>query len=292
MGSEIETVMVPRQPNLAAEFFRAAITSGGRPGLTGGLPTTRLTLPAARIDRDNLIAYQRLCGFTISDVLPPTYPHLLGFGLQVKLMAAPEFPLPLAGLIHLENEITQYQALTADDRPDVTVYAENLQLHPKGTTVELVTTMTQDGDISWSSRSTYLRRGAGTPASDRESTTPARPTGAPVARWKLPAGLGRAYAAVSGDVNPIHLHPLTARMFGFRGAIAHGMWSAARVLAMWGMQLRQPHTSHVRFHKPIVLPTTVALLREPGSPRAALVSARNRDRVHLILGVRGGPTSP
>ena len=39
---------------------------------------------------------------------------------------------------------------------------------------------------------------------------------------------------MSGDVNPIHLHALTARAMGFPRAIAHGMWTYARTLAPLG----------------------------------------------------------
>lgn len=41
-------------------------------------------------------------------------------------------------------------------------------------------------------------------------------------------GTVQAYADVSGDHNPIHTSPMLARMFGFRGAIAHGMFTLAR----------------------------------------------------------------
>ena len=47
----------------------------------------------------------------------------------------------------------------------------------------------------------------------------------------LAKDLGRRYAAISGDYNPIHLGALSAKLFGFKQAIAHGMWSKARCLA-------------------------------------------------------------
>ena len=56
--------------------------------------------------------------------------------------------------------------------------------------------------------------------------------------WRLPADLGRRYAAVSGDHNPIHLYPLTAKAFGFPRQIAHGMWTKARCVA--AMENRLP----------------------------------------------------
>jgi acyl dehydratase len=58
-------------------------------------------------------------------------------------------------------------------------------------------------------------------------------------------------------MNPIHIHPLSARLFGFPTAIAHGMWTKARCLAALDPQLRDSFTTEVEFKKPILLPATV-----------------------------------
>lgn len=277
-------IVLTEPPNLTREFARAAITSGFRPGARGTLPDTVLKL-VTPIDRDQLFGYQKLCGFTPSDVLPPTFSHLLGFPLQARLMAAPEFPLPLAGLVHVRNEITRRDELFVHDEPVVTVHAENLAPHPKGTTVDLVTRVEVLSAVAWESKSTYLRRGAAADGETAPEETPGVPEGLPVAKWRLPADLGRAYAAVSGDANPIHLHPWTARLFGFKRAIAHGMWTYARTLAALGPQVRGPGESVVWFRKPVLLPSTVRLVRGPGTGGetiAALMSGGPEPKPHLI----------
>ena len=68
-----------------------------------------------------------------------------------------------------------------------------------------------------------------------------------------------ASAAVSGDRNPIHLHALTARAFGFRSAIAHGMWLKARTLAALQGRLPDALTVEVAFKTPVFLPSAIAL---------------------------------
>ncbi|TMF44955.1 MAG: hypothetical protein E6I24_10230, partial [Chloroflexi bacterium] len=80
----------------------------------------------------------------------------------------------------------------------------------------------------------------------------------PTAIWRVPRNIGRRYAAVSGDVNPIHLNPLAARLFGFRRAIAHGMWLKARCLAALEGRLPDALTATVEFKSPLLLPSTVA----------------------------------
>jgi acyl dehydratase len=73
----------------------------------------------------------------------------------------------------------------------------------------------------------------------------------------VPGDIGRRYAAVSGDRNPIHQHPLSAKAFGQNAPIAHGMWVKARCLAALEDQLPDAYTVDVRFKAPLFVPATV-----------------------------------
>jgi acyl dehydratase len=108
---------------------------------------------------------------------------------------------------------------------------------------------------------------------------------APTARWRVAADTGRRYAAVSGDVNPIHLAAPAARAFGFPRAVAHGMWTAARCLASLEPRTPDAHEVRLAFRRPVLLPSTVALRTHPvdggwvfavGSASAASVDAHLR----------------
>lgn len=273
-------------PKLGPILARAALP-GKRRGES--VPAVDLRLEGLRIDRVDLTAYQRLCGFTADDRLPHTYPHVLGFGLQASLMSRPDFPMPMVGLVHVENAITVHRPLTADDVLDLTVRAQRLRAHPKGRTVDLVTEVEVAGERVWEGVSTYLARGNGDPETAGSAPSPALPQGFPVAQWSLGGDLGRRYAAVSGDVNPIHLTSLTARAMGFPGAIAHGMWSYARVLGALGHKAAGAGTSHVWFRKPIVLPSKVDLVvaqgtaEEDGAIIAGLRSTRRPETEHVVV---------
>jgi acyl dehydratase len=83
------------------------------------------------------------------------------------------------------------------------------------------------------------------------------------ATWRVPDDAGRRYAKVSGDVNPIHLSGLTAKAFGFKRAIAHGMWVKARALAALSGRLPEAMAVDVVFRKPLLLPSTVTLSTAP-----------------------------
>lgn len=287
----VETL--PAAPSLATTFLKAVLTSRGRSG-RGPLPDTTLQLADLAVDRDHLSTYQQVCGWGVSDVLPHTYPHVLGFPLQAGLMARGDFPLPLAGLVHLENVITVHRRLTAEDHLTIDVHAESLRRHAKGMLVDLVTTVDSAGERVWDGRSTYLARGGSHPDAASADPAPPKPTGVPVARWRLPGDLGRTYASVSGDVNPIHLHSLTARAMGFPRAIAHGMWTYARTLAALGPSVDAASTSHVWFRKPVLLPGSVELVLDKAGPdtagriTAGLRSASKPEIEHLVLTLTPG----
>jgi acyl dehydratase len=224
------------------------------------LRTEPRTLEHVEIDTAHLAAYDRVCGFRLSDELPPTYLHVLAFPLALAIMTERSFPFGVLGLVHIENRIEQLRPVRAGEPIALRVAAENLRDHEKGRAVDLVAEATVDGELVWRDVSTYLRRGGGSGSASgdgkRRRRTRAEPHPA-TARWKVPGDIGRRYADVSGDRNPIHLHPLTAKAFGMPGAIAHGMWVKARCLAALEGVLPERHTSEVQFKAPMRLPAKV-----------------------------------
>ena len=268
-------------PALGPIYAKAAL-----PGKTTGktLPDTQLRLVGHSVDRGDLLQYERICGFNNSDVLPHTYPHVVGFPLQMQLMAGKGFPLPLMGLVHVENVITVHREIRFDEALDITVSADNLRAHPKGKVVDLVTEVDVDGERVWEGRSTYLARGRGDAEAERGEQPPAIPTGQAAAKWSLPGGLGRTYGLASGDINPIHMSAVTAKAMGFPQAIAHGMWTYARVLGAIGPVTSGPSTSHVWFKKPVLLPGKVDFVIDKGRDQvgAGLRSTRKPENEHLV----------
>ncbi|HEX2903457.1 MAG TPA: MaoC/PaaZ C-terminal domain-containing protein [Jatrophihabitans sp.] len=251
--------LLPAAPSLPPLFVKAMLARRHGDALTGR--AVRLT--GQQIDVQRLWRYQRLCGFRVSDVLPPTYLHLLAFPLSVELMAGSAFPLPLLGLVHISNSIQQLRPVRASEPVAVTVCAQNLRSHPAGRQVELASEVSIDGRTVWREVSTYLHREHASERPVRAAAPPA-PAG-PVIRWQVPAGIGRAYAAISGDRNPIHLSTLSAKAFGFRAAIAHGMWLEARSLAAFEGRLPAAGRFDVSFKTPVYLPATVQLQAVPAA---------------------------
>ncbi|MEV4600410.1 MaoC/PaaZ C-terminal domain-containing protein [Amycolatopsis sp. NPDC049253] len=243
-------------PSLATLYPKALLRRGG--GST--LPDTELVRPSVTASAEHVAAYAEVCGFRYSDVLPATYPHMLVFGLQMALMTEPGFPFPLLGLVHVANSITVRRPLSLTETFSARVRAENLRPHEKGRQFDMVSELWAGTELVWSEVSTYLRRSS-SPGSSRPRASLVAPT--PTALWTVPADIGRRYADVSGDRNPIHLHPLTARLFGFPRAIAHGMWTKARALASFEGRLPDAYTVDVRFKQPVLLPARAAFTAWP-----------------------------
>ncbi|RYB91820.1 hypothetical protein EUA93_16940 [Nocardioides oleivorans] len=209
------------------------------------------------VERARVDAYAGVCGFPRKDVVPVTYPHLLAFPLHMAIMGDPAFPYPAIGMVHVENTITSHRAIGIGERLDVTTSVGEPRPHARGVLLDFVTSVSADDGTAWESTSTYLRRGRtidGDPSAGLEVLDP--PTGG--VQWRLPADLGRTYASVSGDANPIHLYPLTAKALGFERQIAHGMWTLARSVAAIENRLPGAVTVEVAFKKPVFLPGTVS----------------------------------
>lgn len=273
-------------PMYAKAIGPALPVVGSMPGVRrsgGALPDLELSRRSVSIDREHLAAYSEVCGFDVPRALPATYPHVLAFPLHMAVMTDRSFPFAPMGMVHLENRIVQHRPLTTDDVLDIEVHPQNLRPHAKGQQFDMVSTVRVSGETVWEDVSTFLRRGKG--SSDVAEPSPladmTAPTGA--TRWSLGGDLGRRYATVSGDRNPIHLYGITAKAFGFPRQIAHGMWSKARCLAALQPRLPDAFELAVAFKKPVLLPSTVSFGAEQEGERWVF-GLRNakRDTPHLV----------
>ena len=221
------------------------------PGRGDTLPDVQLERDV-NVDGDHLAAYARVCGFTLRDALPPTYPHVLAFPLHMEVISDGRFPFAPAGIVHIANRIVQHRPLSLTEKLSLRVTVSGPEPHRRGRTFTLVSEARVGDELAWEGFSTMLKRGEGAQEAPREPRFDDPPVSA---RWRLPGDLGRRYAAVSGDRNPIHMHALGAKAFGFPQAIAHGMWTKARCLA--ALRLPDALEADVRFKQAILLPSTV-----------------------------------
>jgi acyl dehydratase len=282
-------VRLPHLPKSGPLYRRALLGALPLTGRRRGdvLPAVELAVAGVTVDRAHLAEYDRVCGFRLADRLPATYPHVVGFPLALRLMTAPEFPMPLVGLVHVANRITVHRPVEAGETLDFRAYAEGLRPHDRGRQVDVVLVASVADEEVWRGVSTYLGRERGAGGGERRDRgeRPAPP--AATARWRVTPRVGTDYARVSGDHNPIHTSKLGAKLFGFPRPIAHGMWSKARCLAALENRLPDAYTVDVAFKLPVPLPSDVALSASPTGAtwEFALHDARG-GRPHLVGVVR------
>jgi MaoC dehydratase-like protein len=293
--------ILPLYARAAAPMIPGASLLPFIPGRGKDVPEIELELGNVRPDAEKVAAYSRVCGFSLRDHLPPTYPHVLAFPLHMAVMADGGFPFGAVGLVHIENRIDQLRRIGLDEELTLRVQPTQLEPHPRGRIFSLVSEASVNDELAWKSVSTMLRRGS--PPDKSELHQLLHPGGVEVdavreegevevlvasAEWKLGGDLGRRYAAVSGDRNPIHMHSLTAKPLGFPRAIAHGMWTKARCLAALESRLPDAFSVEVRFRKPILLPSPVEFA-QGGQGEAIDFTVRNPKRQTPHLDGRLGP---
>ena len=271
--------MAYAQPVSTLGLAWGAVRGFFRRGDGQDLPATTLQAEGVRLDAEAVAAYAWLCGFAPSAVAPITYPHILAFPLQMRIMLAADFPFPVVGLVHLYNRIRQHAPLHIGEALTVTARTGSLLAHEKGQAFSLVAEAVRDGEAVWRGESVYLRlgrAGRGAPAPVLGGVM----AQTPIEAWQVPPDLGRRYARVSGDANPIHTSTLGARLFGFRHPIAHGMWSKARAVAALTQDLPLGEAEvEVAFRAPVFLPAE-ALLRSGPDGAFELTDAAG-GRTHL-----------
>lgn len=243
---------------------RAAV--GALPLIPRGdrLPERTLIVDDLPIDRHNVAAYTTITGLRLGDAVPLTYPFALTFPTVMDLITGFDFPFPAMGAVHVENTITRHRPIAVTDRVGVRVRAENLREHRKGLMVDVVTEVSVGNDLAWHQITTFLRQQRTSLSGEpKPEPPPARRLPPPNAILRITPRQIRRYAAIGGDRNPIHTSTVGAKLFGFPTVIAHGMFSAAAVLANIEGQLPSAVRYHVKFGKPVLLPASLGLYIDP-----------------------------
>jgi hypothetical protein len=276
-------------PMLVSSMARGVVrrVSGRRPAT---LPDRVVQLTRTQ-DPDRAAAYQRLCGFAVGDLVPATWIHVQAFPLQMELMSAPDSPFALAGIVHVTNSMRLFRPVSVRERLRLTSSYGPPREHRRGVLIDLVGEAYVDEELVWRGVSAYLVRGEKLPGMLPE----AQPDGVHLSSdveleadtvWRLPANLGRQYARVAGDMNPIHTSALGGRAFGFPRAIIQGMWTHARVLGALEPRLPDAYRMDVRFTKPILLPSSVRFgARQDGDQWTAVVREATGPKSHLVAQV-------
>ena len=285
----MRTIEITHTPNPVAVALGALLTSTKRLGAIKSLANVTYVRPSVVLDAEHIATYTQVCGLQTAQGVSVIYPQLLTLPLAMAFFGSEHCPWPALGTVHLANRIHQHQRLQAGDDLRVEMRTGKLMAHEKGQVFQLEISILRGDVLVWEATQTLLRLGVKNP--NGKAFVSSLILDAPLsyqADFAAPTDIGRRYAKVSGDFNPIHLTAVSAKLFGFRKAIAHGLWTAARATA----PLLPPYplaqaSLDVEFKTPLFLPGKASLWSTRTAPargqHGATFEVRNAagDRPHL-----------
>lgn len=280
-----------------------------------------------KVSAEHCNAYNGLTnwGGQFAALLHPNYIQTLSLPMQLAMMVSQPFPFKPIGLVHVANNIKVQKLPEQSAQLSLSTEFGKIYFHRRGWLFEVKTFAREQGSQSAmhniQATSYYLARSKHSlqqsehfkekcenapkwiqdaaqgaldlvaQQSNRSSNELARHD------FMFAKDIGRKYAKISNDYNPIHLYPFTARLLGFKKAIAHGMYSKAWAVSQLikTYSFTQPSFEvNTTFLNPILLPLTTTLLSTTGQSgnaeiRFALQSLKNgTQNMHLYGVIRAG----
>ena len=244
-------------------LLRAAI--GSLPLIPRGdrLPDREITIDNVTIDRANVAAYAAITGLRYGDTLPLTYPFVLTYPAAMELVTGFDFPFAAIGAVHIQNRIIRHRPIAVTDTVGICTHAENLREHRSGLLVDVVSRVSVGNEPAWDQVTTFLHQQRTSMSGEPKTEPPqAQKLPPPSTTLRISPRQIRRYASIGADHNPIHTSRLGAKVLGFPRPIAHGMFSAAAVLANIEGQLPDAVSYVVKFGKPVFLPSNLGVYIE------------------------------
>lgn len=236
-----ETVTIPEKlefterPPMLPVYIK--VFTKGKSRLKAGqtLPAMSAVWQRAGETRARVAAYRETCGLPSGDTLPILYPYVMVSRMHMMFMVSREFPVSPLGALHARNSILQRRPIGETEAFDLHCAVAGQRVIKAGLEFWVNSWAEKDGAILWECTSTYLVRGSRFGATDGPSPVvtalPELEQPNREAAWDVPENMGRRYAKICGDYNPIHLRRTLAKLFGFPKHLVHGMWSLARCTA-------------------------------------------------------------
>jgi len=225
-----------------------------------------------------VLSYKEICGFS-GPGMPITWPQVLAAPVHMQMLASSEFPLSAMGIVHVSQHITQHAELAEDAVLDIHCELVDQRQARRGVELDLKTCARVEGEMVWEATTIFLSMAAEGHGKKSTVEIPVPERIEHSAVWRIPEDLGRRYGAIAGDRNPIHQYAWTAKLFGFKRAIIHGMWTMARCCA----ELDTPLVSvSTYFKRPVFMPGEVVFESGPVSEELLFrLSSPTSGKLHL-----------
>ncbi len=247
-------------PNYPVSLLRAAAPWKRAATATTALPGEGIRVTGWTPEPGLLDDYRALVGSSAE--VPIAFPQLPIMALHIDLLSRWSFPVRAMGLVHQGTTIDVIDALAPNEPWQVRAWVAAARHVRSGMEFDVIGEVGMGDQVFWRSTAVLLSRSQAA-AGAEESTVPRPDVEGPwEAQVPVPVaeGTGRAFGRITGDINPIHMHAVSARLFGFPRAIAHGWWTTARAAALLDADAAVPgRRLQIAFRRPVLLPSTPVL---------------------------------
>jgi hypothetical protein len=228
--------------------------------------------------------------------VPLAYPAVVTMPLHLDLLASGDIPVRPLGMVYLGFDVTATGSLNTTAPWDVAAWVRGTRHTKAGLEFDTMAEVTGQGpqgqDVTWRTRSVLLMRSRSASGPDASAAPDVPDVEGPweqQTRLAVAEDTGRTFARLNGDFNPIHLHKLSAKPFGFPRAIAHGWWTLGRILALLDLDdPAAPARATISFRKPVLCPSTPLLLSRHDGGQTEFALVRDDDPSTLLVGGRAG----
>ena len=228
-------------------------------------PRITAVLKNYRVDQDKLAAYRGICELEDDGYLPVLYPHVFTAPLHMAILSHRDFPIPLFGMLHFRNHLIQHRPIKSGEVLDVEVALSEHRIVKQGFEFDYTIKIETKGELVWNSITTYLKQGKfGTEytASPRSDLIEPITDAEKVSESMIPKNIGKRYAKICSDYNPIHMSKFAAKLFGFKRDIAHAMWATAYSIGKTGYRnIDKPVRVDLGFKGPLFIESKSYIMR-------------------------------
>lgn len=212
----------------------------------------------------------------------PTFAFITAFRASLQCLAQAKTPSSIMGLIHLSCEFKPYNKINWLTPLNIKVTLTKCEQTGKGLLYTVVTDFYQKGKLVLTNSNGMLDKSKKYRLENKaniDKQTLELPKLTNIANWQIKQKTAWSYALASGDLNPIHLHPILAKQFGLPNVLIHGMYNVSKTLEQlksYNIEFNQGFK--VEFNRPCFIPNNIQLQQYEDSGEFGLFSVSGEDR--------------
>ena len=286
-GSIMKNITFKSLPRLSTLYLKAGIKRNAKQ--LKSIPELSLKVSGFKINRKQLSNYLNAFEYENMKGLPAPFLYLATQSIQLYMLTLPEFPLSPAGLVHLGVRFEQRKELPPEWQGDVVMSITNQRHSKKGLVLDIESRFENNtGTVHFIIVSSYLARAVKVRNDDAlpklVSFDEKLFNGGHSFDTSFSVGQneGRRYARLSGDFNPIHLYGWSAKLFGFKMPIIHGLYMISKVYSeLYRQHKALPFEGFFQFKSPLYLPGKADLrLKKNNDHWVVLVNSPDNDHLY------------